>query len=82
MYRQLIDSIVTGIRGAGHGIDPRWVEAYMRLEHSTLDGLSRMEFFAEVKICLECIDSSGPENAEALAESMGLLPERSSSCAS
>ena len=57
----------------GHiGIDPRHVEGYMRLEHSTLDGLSRSEFAAEVGIGIECVLADGIQNAEANARSFGL----------
>ena len=52
--------------------DPRHIEGYMRLEHSTLDGLSRAEFKNEVKIAVECIREDGLENAEKNAVSFGL----------
>lgn len=54
------------------GIDPRHIEAYMRLEHSTLDGLSRSQFSAEVSIGIACVDADGEENAERCAQSFGL----------
>lgn len=53
-------------------VDPRHVEAYMRLEHPTLDGLSRQQFVAEVQIGVACIDYDGVENAEGCARSFGL----------
>ena len=57
----------------GHiGIDPRHVEGYMRLEHSTLDGLSRSQFSKEVGIGIECVLADGIQNAEANARSFGL----------
>jgi hypothetical protein len=57
----------------GHiGIDPRHIEAYMRLGHSTLDGLSRRQFIDEVQIGVQCILSDGVANAESLAKSYGL----------
>ena len=52
--------------------DPRWVEAWMRLEHPTLDGLSPERFAAEVRIALACIAEAGPQESEALAASFGL----------
>ena len=51
--------------------DPRHVEAYMRLEHSTLDGLSKSQFASEVAMAVECINAE-PSQAEALAQSFGL----------
>ena len=49
----------------------RLVEAYMRLEHSTLDGLSAAAFAREARIGLECVLADRPE-AELLAKSFGL----------
>ncbi|MDD4972512.1 MAG: hypothetical protein PHT07_24030 [Paludibacter sp.] len=54
------------------GIDPRHVEAYMRLEHSTLDGLTAKQFNEEVKICIACVEADGITNAESCAKSFGL----------
>ncbi len=57
----------------GHvGTDPRHVEAYMRLGHSTLDGLSAREFASEVRLGCECVAAVGPVEAEACAQSFGL----------
>lgn len=53
-------------------IDPRHIEAYMRLQYSTLDHLSYSDFFKECKICTECIDYDGKENTEKLAKSYAL----------
>ncbi len=52
--------------------DPRHVEAYMRLEHSTLDHLADWQFADEVKLCCECIDVGGLDEAEQCAQSFGL----------
>lgn len=52
--------------------DPRHVEAYMRLEHSTLDGLSPRKFRSEVAMALECIAATPTADSEALAASYGL----------
>jgi hypothetical protein len=52
--------------------DPRHIEAYMRIEHSTLDGLSPVQFAKEVEIGMACVDSDGTDNAERLARSFGL----------
>jgi hypothetical protein len=54
------------------GTDPRHIEAYMRLGHSTLDGLSVREFAAEVRLGCECVAAVGPVEAEACAQSFGL----------
>ncbi len=52
--------------------DPRHVEAWMRLEHGCLDGLSTGQFAAEVEVALACI-AAGPVSAsESLAQSLGL----------
>jgi len=51
--------------------DARLVEGYMRLEHPTLDGLSRAQFKAEAEIGLECVNQNRSE-AEYLAKSYGL----------
>lgn len=57
-----------GLVGAA---DPRWVEAWMRLEHGCLDGLGHAQFDHEVAITLLCIDEASTRENEALAESMG-----------
>ena len=52
--------------------DPRHVEAYIRLAHPTLDGLSYREFMDEVKIAIACVDEGGIRMAEENARSYGL----------
>jgi hypothetical protein len=52
--------------------DPRHVEAWMRLEYPTLDGLSPERFAAEVHVALACIAEAGPDESEALTASFGL----------
>ena len=52
--------------------DPRHIEGWMRLEHSTLDGLSMKQFQAEVRIGIECIKEAGLEKSERNAKSFGL----------
>jgi len=54
------------------GVDPRHIEAYMRVEHPTLDGLSLQTFMKEVQIGVECVRDGGVGAAENLAESFGL----------
>ena len=53
-------------------IDPRHVEAWMRLAHPTLDGLSRNEFLAAMYEALGQVRDAGPTESEALAASFGL----------
>ena len=54
------------------GIDPRHVEAYMRLGHSTLDGLTPAQFRREVHLGVQCIQVGGIDMAERTARSFGL----------
>lgn len=70
-YQQLIREAMarTGRVGAA---DPRHIEAWMRLEHGCLDGLSRQQFTDEVTIALQCVAAGPLADSEALAYSMGL----------
>jgi hypothetical protein len=52
--------------------DPRHVEAWMRLSHPTLDGLSRSEFLAPMYEALGQVRDAGPDESEAPAASFGL----------
>ena len=52
--------------------DPRHVEAFMRVEHGTLDALTPAQFTKEVKMALACIEQGGVDDAEELAKSYGL----------
>lgn len=54
------------------GANVRHIEAWMRLEHGTLDALTRDRFRAEVRTALDCIDAVGDAQGEALAVSFGL----------
>lgn len=54
------------------GYDPRHIEAYIRLEYSTLSHLSRATLRREVAIAKACIDEGGKEEAEQCARSFGL----------
>lgn len=53
-------------------VDPRHVEAWMRIEHPTLDGLSRQEFIDAMHAALAAVIDAGPEESERLAASFGL----------
>ena len=55
-----------------HAADPRHVEAWMRLEHPTLDGLSAAEFEREIDLAVVSITTAGHDESEALAASFGL----------
>lgn len=52
--------------------DPRHIEAFMRLEHPTLDGLGKQQFRREVAIAAACVDEAGRDESEMCAESYGL----------
>lgn len=67
MYQQLIAEM-TGAEGRTLA----WIEAWMRLEHPTLDGLPRAQFRSEALIGLACIAASTDQENEALATSYGL----------
>ena len=59
---------------AGHigQYDPRHIEAYMRLEHSTLDGLSPSQFAHEVAVSANCVEAGGIDAAERNARTLWL----------
>jgi hypothetical protein len=63
--------VIAGMKAA-QGFNPRHVEAYMRLQHSTLSNLSKSAFSREVRLCVECIKQGGIEAAERNAQSFGL----------
>ena len=65
MYRERILAIAPSY-------DPRHVEAFMRSEHPTLDGLSPTRFRSEVRMACACVDEGGAEFAEKVARSFGL----------
>ena len=53
-------------------IDPRWIEAYLRLDHGTLDSLSVDDFKTEIPEIIKIIIEEGKQEAEKLALSYGL----------
>ena len=57
------------------GADPAHIEAWMRLEHATLDGLSSWQFAREVQTALSCIEAAGLNECDELARSFGLQPQ-------
>ena len=57
----------------GHlGANVRWIEAWIRTEHPTMDHLSVADMRIEVGVALECIAEAGSEASEALALSHGI----------
>lgn len=68
MYRRRIAETLDTLGRRGY--DPRHVEAWMRIEHGTLDALTRERFAAEVAIACDCIDAD-PKGSESLAVSYG-----------
>jgi len=58
----------------GSHVDPRHVEAYLRLEFGTLDALSREEFNTAVRIAVQSIAEAPAGEPEALALSFGIAP--------
>lgn len=68
------DLIREELARAGHvgAADPRHIEAWMRIEHPTLNGLSRSQFTSEVGIALQCVAASTADDNESLARSFGL----------
>lgn len=55
--------------GITRPVDPRHLEAWMRLQYGCLDHLAFETFLTEVPICLACIDEAGVEASEQLARS-------------
>ncbi|HQM37488.1 MAG TPA: hypothetical protein PLN64_01010 [Candidatus Bipolaricaulis anaerobius] len=51
---------------------PRHVEAWMRIEHPTLDGLSPADFRVEVRFAVSAARQAGYAMNERLAASFGL----------
>lgn len=70
-YWQLIRESMASAGRIG-AADPRHVEAWMRLDHGCIDGLSPAEFAHEVKAALVCIAAGPVSDSEALATSYGL----------
>jgi hypothetical protein len=70
VYRDLIREVLA--KNGKIGTNPAHVEAWMRVQHSTLDGLSFREFTDEVMLAAACIAASTNETNERLAKSMRL----------
>jgi hypothetical protein len=52
-------------------VEPRLIEGWMRVQHSTLDGLDRASFDREVALGAACVNAD-PNGSEVLAQSYGL----------
>jgi len=63
---------IASFLNAADGIDPRHVEAYMRVGHSILSSLSPLQFVSEVRLAVDCIKEGGADMAERIAQSFGL----------
>jgi len=64
-YQQIIREILAHVGRIG--VDLRYIEAFMRSAHGTLDALSPSEFRREVEVAIACVDM-----ADRLAQSFGL----------
>jgi len=60
------------VRFGQPGMDPRWIEAWMRIEHSTLDAMSTHQFDHEVRVAIACVQAAGRDQSEQCARSFGL----------
>ena len=69
-----MSSYATLIRPLAPEYDPAHVEAWMRLEHDTLDALDATRFASEVKAAVACVLEAGTEQTDQLARSYGLCP--------
>ena len=69
VYENVIVPIL--VRLGRRDIDPRHVEAYLRLERGTLDSMSRHDFERIMPEIIDTIDAD-PITAEKLAKSEGL----------
>lgn len=52
--------------------DPRHIEAYLRLQHGTLDHLSTDQMRDEIEVCVLCVDADGEAAAESLADTYAI----------
>ena len=66
-YQDLIRDLLKGRK-----YDPRHIEALMRVQHGTLNHLSRECFVRAIKICTKVIDKIGKDEAEETAKNYGL----------
>jgi hypothetical protein len=67
-YQQMVAEIVKDVPA-------HQVEAWMRLEHGTLDGLTQNEFNVEARLAAKVAKHAGPMASKELADSFGLRAE-------
>lgn len=53
-------------------VDPGHIEAWMRMDHGTLDGLSPRDFRQAVKVGVEAVDQCGEKLSQEVASTYGL----------
>ena len=70
-YREAIREDMATLGFVGRH-DPAVIEAWMRLEHGTLDSLSSRRFRSEVATSIRCADMSTTTENTSLRESYGL----------
>lgn len=69
-YQQTIREIAARLGRVG--ADPRHIEAWIRVEHGTLDWMDLDRFSTEVEIAIGCMDHANKGLSESLARSFGL----------
>jgi hypothetical protein len=70
MYEQMIREELARLGRVG-AHPPQVIEAWMRVEHDTLDWMSKDRFRREVAIAIECADASTASENNAVARSFG-----------
>ena len=70
----MMSRYATEIQRLAPDADPAHVEAWMRLEHGTLDSLNPAHFAREVQIAVGCITFAGLHESDELARCYGLQP--------
>lgn len=71
MYAKVIATILEQ-QGVGGKYQPADIEAWMRLEHPTLDAMPAGQFAQEVMVSTTCIDMATPAQTARLRRSYGL----------
>lgn len=69
-YAERIREVLKAMRQ--EQVPAAYVEAWMRLEHPTLDNLSPAQFEAEARVAIGCVLASSAAENLALAKSYGL----------
>ena len=74
IYQQMIKETLAKMGRVDAMKDAHVVEAWMRLEHGTLDALGGARWTRAVREAIECYDTASIEESEGLAKSYGLRP--------